>query len=204
MTWIELIRALSTTAILQSKQHAVTINSHHTWWNSYVILVCLTSGGSSDVHYIYPNENRSKMKAPEAFSTAKQGFIAKTCIRALLKRLLNMWGYHTLVASNGKEAMEVAAQHTGDIDSLLSDVTMARKMGGQELAEKLTKKRPFIKVIGMHVILRRGLGIHREALQAFRCQRNNRKDSVTAPTAQPRDNLRRFCHHQSLLINVEV
>lgn len=102
-------------------------------------------------------------EAPEAFSTAKQVLIAEDepCIRALLKRLLNMWGYHTLVASNGKEAMEVAAQHTGDIDLLLSDVTMP-EMGGQELAEKLTKKRPFIKVIlmsgfsRMHVILRRG------------------------------------------------
>ena len=60
-----------------------------------------------------------------------------------------------------KEALEVAEHHVGDIDLLLSDITMP-EMGGQELADKLTKKQPAIKVILMsavsrlHLVLQRG------------------------------------------------
>ncbi len=83
-------------------------------------------------------------------STAKQVLIAEDepSIRALLQKLLKIWGYRTLVASNGKQALELADRHKGDIDLLLSDVTMP-EMGGEELAEKLTRKQPFVKVILM-------------------------------------------------------
>ena len=69
-------------------------------------------------------------------SEAKQILIAEDepAIRHLLQKLLNHWGYRTLVAHDGKQAIEVAGQHPGDIDLLLSDVTMP-EMGGQELAE---------------------------------------------------------------------
>jgi two-component system cell cycle sensor histidine kinase/response regulator CckA len=100
---------------------------------------------------------------PDEFSTAKQVLIAEDepAIRSMLQAFLRMWGYRTLVASNGKQALEVSEQHKGDIDILLSDVTMP-VMDGQELAEKLTRKRPFIRVIlmsgfsHMQVVLRRG------------------------------------------------
>ena len=96
-------------------------------------------------------------------STAKQVLIAEDepLIRSLLQKFLHMWGYRTLVASDGKEALEVAADHPGDIDLLLSDVTMPR-MSGPELAEKLTTKRPSLKVILMsgfshaHVVVQHG------------------------------------------------
>lgn len=82
-------------------------------------------------------------------------------IRKLLRTLLTRWGYRTLVAQDGKQALEIAAEHPGDIDLLLSDVSMP-VMDGQELAETLTKKRPAIKVILMsgyshfQVVLRLG------------------------------------------------
>jgi CheY-like chemotaxis protein len=96
-------------------------------------------------------------------SEAQQVLIAEDepVIRNLLQILLNRWGYRTLVAHDGKEALEVAEHHHGDIDLLLSDVNMP-EMGGQELAEKLTKKRPAMKVILMswysrfQIVLRRG------------------------------------------------
>jgi two-component system cell cycle sensor histidine kinase/response regulator CckA len=99
----------------------------------------------------------------EADQTGKQILIAEDepMIRSLLQRLLNLWGYRTLVAEDGKRALEVADQHPGEIDLLLSDVTMPG-MGGPELAEKLTKKRPRLKVILMsgfsqaQIILQRG------------------------------------------------
>jgi hypothetical protein len=43
-------------------------------------------------------------------------------------------GYRTLVANNGKEALEVAKNHLDDIHLLLSDVMMP-EMAGVELAQ---------------------------------------------------------------------
>jgi CheY-like chemotaxis protein len=96
-------------------------------------------------------------------SEAQQILIAEDepMIRSLLQRLLSRWGYRTLVAHDGKQALEVAENHHGNIDLLLSDVTMP-EIGGQELAEKLTQKRPVMKVILMsgysrfQIVLRRG------------------------------------------------
>jgi two-component system cell cycle sensor histidine kinase/response regulator CckA len=67
-------------------------------------------------------------------------------INTMLQRLLKIWGYRTLSACTGRQAMKVAERHEGEIDLLLSDITMP-EMGGQELAEKLTAKRPLLKVI---------------------------------------------------------
>ncbi len=63
----------------------------------------------------------------------------------LMQRLLHSWGYRVFSARNGREAMETAEKHQ-DIALLVSDVTMP-EMNGQELAEKLTAKRPGLKVI---------------------------------------------------------
>jgi two-component system cell cycle sensor histidine kinase/response regulator CckA len=109
------------------------------------------------------NREQIENHASDERTAAKRVLIAEDepSIRRLLQLLLKRWGYRTLVASNGKQALEMAAEHTGEIDLLLSDVTMP-EMGGQELAEKLTTKRPFIKVILMsgfsriQVILRKG------------------------------------------------
>ena len=98
-----------------------------------------------------------------ADGTSKQVLIAEDepVVRLLLQRLLKSWGYRTLSASNGKQAVEMAQQHDGEIDVLLSDITMP-EMSGPELAEKLTEQRPFLKVILMsgysqaQVALRRG------------------------------------------------
>ena len=82
-------------------------------------------------------------------------------IRGLLHNVLERWGYHAIVAHDGKEALEIADRHPGEIDLLLTDITMPT-MDGQELADKLTKQRPTIKVILMsgysrfQIVLRSG------------------------------------------------
>jgi len=67
-------------------------------------------------------------------------------VRNLMQRLLLSWGYRVLSARNGREAMEIAEEHEGPIDLLVSDVTMP-EMDGPELAETLQAKRPRLQII---------------------------------------------------------
>lgn len=63
-----------------------------------------------------------------------------------MRVLLHSWGYRVFSARNGREALKIAEEHKGEIDLLVSDVTMP-EMEGPELAEKLKIKRPKLKVI---------------------------------------------------------
>jgi len=67
-------------------------------------------------------------------------------LRNFLQELLQTAGYQVLTASNGKEALEVADEHTQSIDLLLSDVVMP-EMTGVELAKALRRKRPEIRIM---------------------------------------------------------
>jgi two-component system, cell cycle sensor histidine kinase and response regulator CckA len=57
-------------------------------------------------------------------------------------------GYRVLKASNGDEALQVAARYSGEIHLLLTDVVMP-KLEGTELARELVKVRPGIPTLFM-------------------------------------------------------
>ena len=67
-------------------------------------------------------------------------------IRNLLRVTLQRQGYHVLEASNGSEAITVFNEHESSIALVLTDVMMP-KMGGVELAERLTEKRPTLPIL---------------------------------------------------------
>ena len=67
-------------------------------------------------------------------------------LRDLLQKILAPAGYHLLVAEDGKKALEIADQHNGKIDLLLSNVVMP-EMSGVELAKAIKAKRPESRVI---------------------------------------------------------
>lgn len=69
-------------------------------------------------------------------------------IRDVASEFLKGSGYAILEARDGIEALQVAQQHHGEIDLLLTDVVMPR-MGGPELAIRLANLRPQMKVIYM-------------------------------------------------------
>jgi CheY-like chemotaxis protein len=82
-------------------------------------------------------------------------------VRRLVSRMLRGFGYHVLEAANGKEALAVAAGHTGPIDLLVTDLVMP-EMSGRELGAELKRQRPEIRVLYMsgytgNAIARRGL-----------------------------------------------
>src|SRR5215469_8958358 len=74
-------------------------------------------------------------------------------LRDFLRTTLHQVGYQLLVASDGKQALEIAAQHNGSIDLLFSDITMPG-MSGMALARAIKAKRPETKIILTSAYLR--------------------------------------------------
>jgi CheY-like chemotaxis protein len=69
-------------------------------------------------------------------------------VRDLVVDALQGTGYQVLEAAEGSAALDVAAQHSGKIHLLLTDVIMPR-MSGKELADRLKQLRPEIRVLYM-------------------------------------------------------
>jgi PAS domain S-box-containing protein len=70
-------------------------------------------------------------------------------VRGLAARILRGQGYQVLEAANGRIALEIAANHTGAIDVLLSDVIMPAGISSRELAEQLTRQNARMRVLYM-------------------------------------------------------
>jgi signal transduction histidine kinase/CheY-like chemotaxis protein len=66
----------------------------------------------------------------------------------LTRRILTDAGYRVIAVSNGPEALQAADLHRGQIDVLLSDVTMAQ-MPGPQVARLLLAKRSSVRVLLM-------------------------------------------------------
>lgn len=67
-------------------------------------------------------------------------------IRSLIYHALAPQGYTILLASNGREALEVCTAHKGTIQLLLTDLLMPR-MNGLELAMKVQALRPQTRIL---------------------------------------------------------
>jgi two-component system, cell cycle sensor histidine kinase and response regulator CckA len=76
-------------------------------------------------------------------------------IRELARDFLESCGYAVLVAKDGVEALEVAERHKDPIDLLVTDVVMPR-LGGWELAQRLSVMRPMVKTLYMSGYAERG------------------------------------------------
>jgi len=72
----------------------------------------------------------------------------EAALRDVAGRILSGAGYHVLAADGGRQALELAALHEGDIDLLVSDVVMPGMLG-KELAERLVDVRPGTRVLYM-------------------------------------------------------
>jgi PAS domain S-box-containing protein len=67
-------------------------------------------------------------------------------VRQYLRVVLESAGYRVLQAANGPEALAVAEQFSGAIDLLVTDLVLPL-MNGRELAERLKRVRPEVKVL---------------------------------------------------------
>ena len=91
--------------------------------------------------------------APTTASVSGQGETLlvvedEAALRDVAGRILSGAGYHVLAADGGRQALELAALHEGEIDLLVSDVMMPGMLG-KELAERLVDARPGTRVLYM-------------------------------------------------------
>jgi two-component system cell cycle sensor histidine kinase/response regulator CckA len=68
------------------------------------------------------------------------------CLRTLASVFLGRQGYRVLEASLPNEAIAISEKHDGDIQLLLTDVTLPG-MDGRALAQHILKQRPKTKVL---------------------------------------------------------
>jgi signal transduction histidine kinase/CheY-like chemotaxis protein len=68
-------------------------------------------------------------------------------LRELVVRILELCGYHIYQAKDGVEALQVWERHKDEIDLLLTDMVMPEGISGRQLAERLQKEDPSLKVI---------------------------------------------------------
>jgi len=68
--------------------------------------------------------------------------------RLVVQRVLERCGYTVLLAASGTEALAVEQNHMAPIDLLLSDIVMP-ELGGADLARRLVRRRPLMKVLYM-------------------------------------------------------
>jgi len=69
-------------------------------------------------------------------------------VRNLSREILQMNGYRVLSAANGEEACDVCERYGGQIDLVVTDVVMPL-MSGREVVEKISQKRPEMRVLYM-------------------------------------------------------
>ena len=68
-------------------------------------------------------------------------------LRDMANMILQECGYKVLEAASGHEALSVWERHRDSIQLLLTDMVMPEGMTGKELAEKLTRAKPDLKVV---------------------------------------------------------
>jgi CheY-like chemotaxis protein len=67
-------------------------------------------------------------------------------VRELMRKVLERFGYHLLVASTPSEALEIGQHYVGGIDLMISDVVLP-EMSGRALAIEIRPSRPEMRVM---------------------------------------------------------
>lgn len=136
------------------------------------VRLCSEPGHGSSFTVYFPALPDSADRASAAVETGDEGLVAdrptlvllaedEDAVRGLTRTLLEQHGYTVLAASDGAQALDVAATCDAPIDLLVTDVVMPR-LGGRELAQRLGVVRPdtrvlFISGYTADTVLRRGI-----------------------------------------------
>ena len=91
----------------------------------------------------------SAVRTPPAGSPASATVLIaedEALVRQVIARVLGRAGYTVIEAQDGEQALQMVRRPTAAIDLVISDVVMA-KLGGLDLAKRLTSERPGLPVL---------------------------------------------------------
>jgi nitrogen-specific signal transduction histidine kinase/ActR/RegA family two-component response regulator len=98
-----------------------------------------------------PVEPARSPAAPSALPGGRETVLVaedSNAVREVTRELLEALGYTVMTAARGEEALQVARDHPGPIDLLLTDVVMPG-IRGERLAEQLRAARPRVRTLFM-------------------------------------------------------
>ncbi len=142
-----------------------TISPETLLWLSEIpeVIAVKQSGGDISVHSEVGRGTTITIDLPQAVGAPLAGGIAHAAatvrgtetilvaeddagIRQIVKRMLESAGYTVLVAPHGEEALQLLERQNGPVDLLLTDVVMPA-MSGRDLAQRIRRRRPAIKIL---------------------------------------------------------
>jgi len=128
------------------------VQQHHGWINVYSEV----GRGTTFRVYLPRLARNAQPKFSQPTQTAHRGgneiiLLAEDdpSLRMGMRKALSRLGYRILEASTGIEALEVWKQNRGKIHLLLTDMVMPNGMTGKDLAQRLFRENPRLKVIYM-------------------------------------------------------
>ena len=111
-------------------------------------------GASFAIYFPASPVEEEPSKEGEIHSTPQPGWETvlvvedQQSVRGFVRNLLMLNGYRVLEAADGAEAMRICRQHPGEIQLVVTDLVMPG-MSGRELAERIAKEQPDVKVLYM-------------------------------------------------------
>src|SRR5918992_1236152 len=121
----------------------------------YTLAESEPGAGSVFTIYLPATDESASQEGPGAPPARKEGNAATVLvaedepgIRRIAERILAGAGFDALVAASGPEALEIARNHQGAVDVLLTDVVMPQ-MSGVQLAGLLKEEHPGLETIFM-------------------------------------------------------
>ena len=111
-------------------------------------------GAGTTFHVYLPRSTQAAVKAQVAPPPKVRGgneavllVEDDSAVRELLRGALERYGYRVHEARSGAAALELWPQHRSDIRLLVTDMVMPEGINGRELADRLRKDKPALKVI---------------------------------------------------------
>ena len=125
------------------------VRQHHAWLE----VESQPNEGTTFTVYFQASQQPAEKAAPSVEVVPCHGretvLVAEDedCLREMVVNVLRIQGYTVLEAASGRHALEVWEQATRPVDLLLTDLVMPGGIMGRELADRLCRRSPRLKVI---------------------------------------------------------